>query len=69
MYVGIWKWWDGPYVAVEEQPGVMPAGVQVSQYSSPPHVQGFATRRGKQTIMMSFGDIMNVILVHVVGGI
>ena len=43
-------------------------GVQVSQHGSPAYVQGFPARKGKQTTMMSFSDIMNVMLMHRVGG-
>ena len=42
--------------------------VQMSQCDSPVHVQCFPTERGKQTIMTSFSDVTNVILMHRVGG-
>ena len=43
-------------------------GVQVSWHGSPVHVQCFPTGRGKQTIMTSFSDVTNVMLMHRVGG-
>ena len=42
--------------------------VQVSPHDSTVHVQGFSTKRGKQTIVMSLGDVTVVMLTQMVGG-
>ena len=43
-------------------------GAQVNRHGSPVHVQGFPTGRGKQTIVTSFSDVTNVMLMHRVEG-
>ena len=44
-------------------------GCAGKRHGSAVHAQGFSTGRGKQTILMSFSNVMNVMLMHRVGGI
>ena len=65
---GIWNWWDGLCIAVENSQW----GSQwVHRWTDDAllHMHSaFPTERGKQTIVMLFSDVTNVMLMHRVGG-
>ena len=61
---GIWKWWDGSCIAVENSwQGCQWVHRQIS-VALPCMHSAFPAKKGKQTILTSFSDVTNVLLMH-----